>query len=267
MTYLGGALIEYLTPATATGKSAGELARALAANLLAPVAIPVTVAALVALVPLRWRPPLPAGLLGIGAAPESRALYRLALAVLALSAALWPWHPWDVQQKWSLFLHALSAVLILRLVADIAAWRPAPSSLPGRRGEWARVAWTTAAALAIVGLSLHAATQRRTHWNDLTAVLRHLEGVPLAPGSVAVGVHPYPTLRYLYEYGPFVGRLAYPAAFRPPHEGHPLIDSETRYIIAYEGPKDLARLHPAYVFRSEPSWPAYLRRVEASPGR
>ena len=51
---------------------------------------------------------------------------------LALSAALWRWHPWDVSRKWSLYLHALSAVLALRIVADIALHQ---REVPATRGE------------------------------------------------------------------------------------------------------------------------------------
>ena len=267
MTYHGGALIEYLSSSTAAGKSAGGLVRAAAANLLSPAAIPVTIAAVVALVPAGWRARLPAGLRAIGASPDSRAVYRLAPAALALSVALWPWHPWDVTRKWSLFLHALSAVVILRLAADVAAWAlPAPPR-PGCGAAWARAAGTGFAALTIVGLSLHAATQRRTHSEDLTAVLSQLETMSLTHGSVAVGVHPYPTLRYLCEYGPFVGRLPYPASFRRPYGGrHAGIGPETRYMIAYERPDALGRLHPGFTLRSEPSWPAHLYRVEPTPG-
>jgi hypothetical protein len=266
MTFEGGRLIEYLTPSTAVGKSTRELARAATANLVSPVAIPVTVAALVALVPVGWRARLPAVLRGIGASPESRIMYRLAPVVLALSAALWPWHPWDVSRKWSLFLHALAAVLVLRQVADIAAGLLPHPPRPGRLGAWARGACPALAALAIVGLSVHAATQRRTHWNDLTPTLRHLETMALAPGSVAVTAHPYPTLRYLCEYGPFVGRLPYPAPFRHPYGPGPPIGPETRYIIAYAGPEVLARLYPGHGFRAEPSWPPHLYRVEPTPG-
>jgi hypothetical protein len=265
LTYHGGALIEYLTPATAAGKSAPALLRVLASNLLSPVAVPVTVAAVVALVPAAWRARRP-GVLRRLAAPESRTLYGLAAAVLVLSAILWPWHPWDVSQKWSLFLHALSAVMILRLLSDIAVWRWDLAETGGLRA-WERAAWTVVPALLIVGLSAHAATQRRLHWNDVTAALRHLETVPLGPGSVSVAGHPYPTLRYLAEFGPFTGRLPYPAAFRPPHGDRAAIGPETRYIISYERPGTLARGYPGYTFEAEPSWPAHLYRVGTAPGR
>jgi hypothetical protein len=266
LTYHSGALIEYLTPATASGKSVPALLRLLASNLLSPVAIPVTVAALVALVPASWRARLPVSLRGLGASVEARALYRLAPTVLLLSAILWPWHPWDVKQKWSLFLHALSAVLLLRLVADVAG-SGSSSSVPERRRAWVRAAWTIVPVLAIVGLCLHAATQHRVHWNDLTALLRHLEGMPLAPGSVAVAGHPYPTLRYLAEFGPFAGRLPYPGSFGSPNGIRAVIGPETRYVIAYVSAEALARMHPGSRFRSEPSWPTHLYRVEAADGQ
>ena len=177
---------------------------------------------------------------------------------------LWRWHPWDVSRKWSLYLHAVSAVLALRLVADVLRSLLPASGAPGRATPWLRAAWTTVAALAVVGLSLHAATQRRVHVFDLTGALHRLEGAPLTAGSVAVGVHPYPVLRYLCEYGPFVGRLPYPVAFRMPYRGgpRPLIGTETRYLIAYENRETLARTHPGIGFRTDPSWPAHFYAVD-----
>jgi hypothetical protein len=265
----GGAYVEYLAPATAAGKTAGHLVRAVLTNLLSPAALPVTLGAVVALVPARWRTRGPAGRLGLGASPESLALYRLAPGALALTAALWPWHPWDVNRKWSLYLHALAAVLLLRLVADVlGSMLPAPGvarHLAPRR----RAAWTTIAALAVAGLSLQAATQRRVHRLDVTGALRQLERMPtLGVGSVAVGVHPYPVLRYLCEHGPFAGRLPYPAAFRLPHRGRHrrLIGPDTRYVIAYESRETLARAHPGIAFLADPAWAAHLYLVNPGSG-
>jgi hypothetical protein len=265
LTGRGGAYVQYLSSATAAGKSGGDLAVAVAGNLLSPVAIPVTLAAVVALTPSRWRARCPAGLLGIGASPEAPPTYRLAAGVLALSAVLWRWHPWDVTRKWSLFLHALSAVLTVRIVADVLLWLDA-RDWSGRR---VRAARSAIVALLVLGLSLHASTQRRTHRNDLTAALRHLEHVPLAAESGAVGVHPYPILRYLCEHGPFVGRLPYPGSFRLPYRGGPgpVVGPRTRYLIAHERLDVLPRMHPGFTFRADPSWPANLYAVEPAAGR
>ena len=175
LTGRGGAYVEYLVPATAAGKSAGDLVRAVAANLLQPVAIPVTLGAVVALMPVGWRARGPAGLLGIGASRESRATYRLAPGVLALSAVLWRWHPWDVTRKWSLYLHALSAVLALRLVADVLASLLPPRD-PGSRHAGCGRRGPPSRRWLVVGLSLHAATKRRVHAFDLTAALQSAGG-------------------------------------------------------------------------------------------
>ena len=266
LTSQGGAYIQYLAPATSAGKSVGELVIALGTNLLSPVAIPVTLAAIVALMPSRWLGRCPTGLRGVGATQEARLLYRVAPGVLVLSAGLWRWHPWDVGQKWSLFLHALSAVLVVRLVADIlAGLMPEPPSEAPKRTSWrVETAGTALVALLVVGLSVHTAAQRRVHWSDLTPALMQLERMPLGAGSVAVGVHPYPILRYLCEYGPFVGRLSYPDAFRLPYWGgpKPVIGRETRYIIAHERPDTLARMHAGFAFRVVPGWPVHLYVVE-----
>jgi hypothetical protein len=258
LTAEGGMFVRYLVPATAAGKSWGDLLTALARNLLHPVGIPVTLAAVVVLLPPRWRARCPARFLGIGASHESRVTYWLAAGVLALSLALWRWHPWDVTQKWSLFLHALSAVLTVRIVADVLAWL----DVPGRSGRWTRAICTTGCALLAIALSAHAATKRRVHSNDLTAVLQYLEREPLAPGSVAVTIPPYPVLRYMCEQGPFSGRLPYPAAFRLPHAGgpQPLVGPETRFLIAYGRPPRVVTDGGVSV-RTEPSWPAHLYAV------
>ena len=261
LTADGGMFVRYLVPATAAGKPLRDLLTALAWNLLSPVGIPITLAALVVLLPARWRARYCAGLLGIGASRQSRAIYWLAPGVLALSAVLWRWHPWDVTRKWSLFLHALSAVLTVRIVADILAWLDAP----GRSGRWTRVACATVSALVVIGLSFHVATQRRLHSNDLTAVLQYLERASLAPGSVAVTIPPYPILRYMCEQGPFFGRLPYPEAFRLPHDGgpRPLVGPETRFLIAYGRPPRVVTDGGVSVW-TVPSWPAHLYAV-ASP--
>ena len=259
--YEHGALIRYLDPATAAGKTVGQLGWALSKNLLSLPALPLTVAALVALIPARCRGG--AGRLGFGAVPESKAMYRLALWALVLSALLWRWHPWDLGQKWSLYLHALSAVVVVRLVADMVDWLES-RAVPRRP---AHVAWTVVAVIAVAALSVNAAVHRRVHKNDLTAVLRYLDGLSLAEGSVAVSPHPYPTLRYLYEHGPFAGRPHYPGAFRLPHRNgpKPLIGMGVTHVITYEKPEVLEKMHPGFTVRAEPSWPANLYRVGPRP--
>ena len=201
--------------ATAAGKSPGWLLRAAIRNLLAPAALPVTLAALVALMPARVRERAGGALLGLGASPEARLMYRLAPGVLLLTAALWRWHPWEMRYKWSLYLHALSAVLVLRMAVDLWDWLVVTASRRGL-GRRAEAVGAVLAAVVAVGLSFHLTTARRIHGVDLTPALGFIEGQPLGPGSVAVGTHAYPVLRYLAEAGPFRGRLPYPTAFRLP---------------------------------------------------
>jgi hypothetical protein len=259
--YEHGALIRYLEPATAAGKTVGQLGWALVKNLLSRPALPLTVASVVTLIPARCRGG--ARWLGLGAVPESRAIYRLTLWVLVLSAGLWRWHPWDVGQKWSLYLHALSAVVVVRLVADVLGWLESRADLE----RPAHVAWTVVAVIVVGALSVNAAVHRRVHANDLTAALRHLDGLSLAEGSVAVSPHPYPTLRYLYEHGPFAGRPHYPGAFRLPHRNgpKPLIGMGVTHVITYEKPEFLEKMHPGVTVGAEASWPANLYRVGPRP--
>ena len=160
--------------------------------------------------------------------------------------------------------------MVVRLAADVLGELTSGrrTDAAARTGRRARAVGPAVMALVVLGVSLHAATQRRAHWNDLTAVLSYLERVPLGAGSVAVGVHPYPILRYLCEHGPFVGRLPYPEAFRLPYRGGPesVIGPQTRYLIAFEGAHERARLYAGADLRADSSWPAHLYAVGLTAG-
>jgi hypothetical protein len=217
---------DYIQGATLAGKSPSATVDLLAVNLLSWPALPLSAGAFLALAPPRLR----RGWLGsFGADPGSCALYRLALATLALSAAVWWWHPWDMRQRWSLYLHALSAVVVVRLALD--SFRALERQAGGTRARYVSVGVAVAAILAC---SAHAATYRRTHFQEMTAALAFLESQALLPGSVAVQGHSYPPLRYLYEHGPRAGRSLYAAKFHLPPiwtDPAPLLDERLRYLL------------------------------------
>jgi hypothetical protein len=86
--------------------------------------------------------------------------------------------------------------------------------------------------VGILALDLRLATHRRGG-NSLAPALAYLERAAPAPGSVAVDIYWYPTLRYFYEYGAFAGGRLYPSSFRLPNwtGPKPLVSSQTRYLM------------------------------------
>jgi hypothetical protein len=230
----------------------------LARNLLGPSGLALTVAALLGaarLAPRRWRKPLGADQIF----PDDAMFNALALFALVLSALVWRWHPWDLTQKWSLWLHALSAAALVRLAAGVLAWT-APPRVSGLESD-ARVA--VVMVVGILALDLRVATHRRGG-NTLTPVLAYLERAAPAPGSVAVDIHWYPTARYFYEYGAFAGSALYPDSFRFPNwtGPRPLVSSQTRYLVTPRTLEEARSLFKDYKIARDPAFPGQLFRVE-----
>jgi hypothetical protein len=183
----------------------------------------------------------------------------LSLAAIVISALLWRWHPWDMTEKWSLWLHALSAVAIVRLVSFVLSWA-APPNASGFEAD-ARLA--AVIGMGILALDLRLATYRRAG-NNLAPVLAFLERAAPAPGSVAVETHWYPTLRYFYEYGAFVGSPLYPSAFRLPNwtGPKPLVSPQTRYLVTPQTLEQARAFFEGYDITRDPDLPDQLFRVE-----
>jgi hypothetical protein len=250
-----GAYLQYLAAGTAAGKFWNDLLTMLARNLFGPYGIALTLSALLG---TAWLTPWRAQL-GLGQLAHADALFSLlSLAAIMISALVWRWHPWDMTQKWSLWLHALSAVAIVRLISSVLAWA-APPRASGFETD-ARVA--AVMIFGILTLDLRLATYRRGG-NDLTPVLDYLERAAPVPGSVAVDTHWYPTLRYFYEYGPFVGSALYPSAFRLPNwtGPKPLVSLQTRYLVTPLAEQARA-LFKGYEITRDPDLPDQLFRVE-----
>jgi len=258
MTPAEGAYLQYFSATTAAGKSWDQVLAMLASNLLSLPAVTLTLFALLGaarLAPPRWRERLRADRL----APGDAMFGVLVLVALVLSALLWRWHPWDLAQKWSLWLLALSAVAVVRLAAGLLALA-APPPVSGMESD---VRVTVVMIVGILALDLRLATHRRGG-NTLVPVLAYLERVAAAPDSVAVDLHWYPTARYYYEYGAFAGSPLYPGSFRFPNwtGPKPLISANTRYLVT---PRtlDAARAHfKEHKITRDPSLPNQLFRVE-----
>ncbi len=233
MSYQGGVLIGYLAGMTTASKSASEIARMLAVNLLHPAGLPVTAAAAlgaVALLPRHLRTRLGLDRLARGIDRSGLAPFGLlCLMTLVVTALIWRWNPWAIMTKWSLWLQALSAVALVRLVAGLLA-------NIARVGTGPRAENRTLAALllvAILALDLRLALYERPDWPTFVPALAYLEQLAPPPGSVAMDVHSYPTIRYFYEYGAFKSSPLYPDRFRMPYWNGPmpLIGQQTRFLL------------------------------------
>jgi hypothetical protein len=265
ITYDGGAMIQYLAPATAAAKSTREIGEMLAVNLLYPAGLPLTVAALLGLLALmprsvRDRVRFDEIITRLGG-PRFVSFGVLCLAAIMLTALVWRWHPWDITTKWSLWLQALSAVAVVRLVAGLLANFGNTSA--GGWEENRRIAALTLA--AILALDLRMALYRRPLWPTFVPALAYLEQASPPPESVAADVYSYPTIRYFYEYGSFASSRLYPASFRLPYWNgpKPLVTEQTRYLLTGMTLASASRMFAPARIIHDPSLPDQLFRVEA----
>jgi hypothetical protein len=255
ISYKDGELLGYLTPYMASEMSFSQISQMLRKNLFSLSALPLTVGSMAALLFRRRRADDAAE-----AASYHLPFYLLPLLTVAATALLWKWHPWNMDTKWSSYLHALSAVMTVRLTADAlrapkmgATWFPITHRLEG-----------AFLAVAIWVLSTITIVHRRPAANDLVPVLTYLECADIEQQQVAVNVHWYPTLRYFYEEGIFEKGSHYPRAFRLPcwPEHGPLIAEETRYLVTYQNLEQLAKSYPGVKFVADLALPSNLYRVE-----
>jgi hypothetical protein len=264
ISYDGGVLVAYLNDMTAAGKPAGEIAKKFAVNLLHPAGLPVTIAAvlgMVVLLPERLRARF--GLAKVATEIDRSgiaAFALLCLAALAVTALLWPWHPWAIATKWGLWLQALSAVAVVRLAAALLANVGRDGASSPRRNR----TLATLMLLAILALDLRLALYRRSNWPTFVPALAYLEAQSLPAGSVAMDAHSYPTVRYFYEYGSFASGRNYPGAFRMPYWNAPtpLVDSQTSLLLTVLKLADANRVFAPARIVSDPSLPDRLFRVE-----
>lgn len=258
MSYNGGELVQYLANATATGKSLELIVAMLAKNLFGPAGLPLTFAGLIGLAGLtshRWSERV-----GIYRMPPTARLFgMLAFAALCLTALVWRWHPWDMSQKWSLWLHALSAVAVVRFAAGLLELAGPPAA-----SGWEREA--PLAAFMLIGtmvLDLRFSIYRRPD-SSLVPALKYLENAAPAAGSVAVAPHWYPTVRYFYEYGSLARSRIYPVSFSLPDQTSfkPLVSSQTQYLVTTRPLAEARAEFPQVKITQDPASPEYLFRAE-----
>jgi len=251
-----GAYLQYFVASTAAGKSWSAILTMLARNLLGPFGIALTLCALLGAVWLtRWRDWLDR----VQISPNDTLFNLLSLAAIVISASVWGWHPWDLTQKWSLWLHALSAVASVRLLSAVLNWASPPTA-SGFETD-ARLAAVMILVIFVLDLRL---VRYRQDGKSLVPVLAYLERAGPDPGSVAVGTYWYPTLRYFYEYGVFAGSTLYPNAFRLPNRTgpKPLVSSQTRYLVTTRTLEAARSFFKGYNITRSPDFPDQLFRVE-----
>jgi hypothetical protein len=279
IAYHDGAMLQYFASTTAAGKSPTEILSALAHNLLGFAGLPITVAALAGLLVLLQSAgpgvqsgPIRARLHGLANLVEGADLTPICLTCLValiLSALTWRWHPWDMSAKWSLWLHGLSAVVVVQFAAAALAGgldvKLLSRVLPAR---WPATAVTgVALLLAAAVMDVRLATYHRPMWPSLVGELTALESLKPEAGTVAIDLYDYPTLRYLYEYGAVPVGMIYPSAFRSSYENYneatrSLIASDTRFLVSGRKAEDAIKFFAPTRILLDPELPPHLYRVE-----
>lgn len=257
IAYDGGSMVGYLNPYKLGSLPWGAWFRLLAGNLFSPVALPTTVVPVIAL----WLLSTKSGSRETGSPwHRSRQFYLMSLAGVLFTAALWKWHPWAVHTKWSSYLQALAAVLIIRVTAD------ALQALSHREDRLRMSPQLEQGFLAagICVLCVCLVQHRRVEKFDLARTLAYLDRHKPKRGTVSVEPHSYPSLRYFYDEGPFQGRPFYPRGFRLPHwhGASPLIEEKTLLVISDKYSEHLRSTYPEVTFVFDPALPSRLVRVE-----
>lgn len=257
ITYDDGAMIAYLAGVKLPDAGLAAILAKAGWNLLHPATLLLILGPVAAYLARRRRPEAFAGV------PERTWLpYALGGLVLAITVALWKWHPWDAGSKWSSYLQAVAAVILVRLAADGLALLD--------QGGPARLRRLAASACPVAGvaLALILATHQRERIFDVAPALAYLNRNKPKFQQVAVEPHCYPTLRYFYDEGPFAGKTYYPRGFRLPFWGgpSPLISERTRYYIAFPKVTSLEKAFPHVLFEADPDLPPHLARVKGLRG-
>jgi hypothetical protein len=171
--------------------------------------------------------------------------------VLVFTVLSWRWHPWNPSTKWSLYLHLVSIVCLLRLAADAL-----PVVLRHRGARRA----SAAAALAVVALGVGLTASHRRGRADVAfpALVRVGDLVAessVEKGAVAVDLHPFPAVRYHYEFGSLRGAVEYPRAFLLPLRNKALDSTalcSARWLLSFESIEALERRYPGLRFERDP---------------
>jgi len=233
-------------------------------NFLSPAAWPITLATTILLlsrlVPARnpegwWSRVIRSG-------ERFRPLYCFAAAthVVSALASASGLYPWDIAAKWSLYLLAISALSLVSLAAHAVTLFSMTSVRSSRPFDTLRRTVPGIALGAAILACYHAAYYRHIYPVDLTPTLQVLATMDLRRHSVLVWGYETPTLRYLYESGPFRNDPHYPDSFQL--EGwSPRIDRNCLRYAVWPGREDSNPLVAGLVFAVDPAEPGALRRV------
>ena len=196
-------------------------------NLLSPQALPITLAILAAVsVRRRVYARLANGSrrLQLETIRERHAVfvpYIIGVQLISVVASALGLYPWDIASRWSAYLVALSAVAAIVLAAEarslvLVALAGRTDAVPADR-RLRIVEVTLAAVLALSAsacLLLHRQSVESTRHTNVAMQIDRLPLAALGEHTVFVAFYEVPTVRYLYEYGPYRGRPEYPGVFR-----------------------------------------------------
>jgi len=209
---------EYMNLWMVHGKSLAQLLRFFQVNFLSKTALPISIALIGFFV---IRPLVRHRFFTRDTEPDNRPdfshFYWLILVCQILSfflsaAGIIPWY---ITKMWSLYLVGLSMIAALLLASELLWFFKAHKEIAKIRAMRYIRPVALIALLVITGvLSRHAASYRHICRVDLAPVIEYLETLDLPNKSVFVTGYEIPTVRYLYEYGPYHRSDKYPRIFR-----------------------------------------------------
>lgn len=206
----------YMSKWMIQGKSLGQILYFLKINFLSLTALPITAALAFSFVirPLLTnrfftKNRIPSG------SPDFTLFYWLILICQVFSFLLSAlgFTPWYIGKFWSLYLVALSIIAIILLISELICFFRAHERF-FETSSFLSPAIMISQLILVTGLCLHAAFYRHIYLVDLTGTLNYLEKQNLPQSSVFVTGYQIPTVRYMYEYGPYLGSSQYPKIFR-----------------------------------------------------
>lgn len=170
--------------------------------------------------------------------------------VFSILLSVLGFYPWNVGTRWSLYLIAFSMIAIILLIADViwffralGEWRYPHHQIKGF-GRDVSLMMIIVVALA----SYHATSFRHIFWVDLGPPTEYLNSLQLTEGSVFVTHYEIPTLRYLYEFGPYRNNDKYPDVFRFEQRSeadlYEIIDLDKEqigYILTPQSPEEISK--------------------------
>ena len=209
---------EYMNEWMVHGKSLAEILHFFQINFLSKIALPMTIALLAFFVirPL-VRHRFFTNSTKSDNRPDFSPFYWLILTcqILSFSFSAARFTPWYITKGWSLYLVALSMIALLLLASELLwFFREHKENAKIRVMRYMKPMALTILLVITVVLSWHAASYRRSLRVDFAPAIEYLERLDLPDRSIFVTFYGIPTVRYLYEYGPYRGSDKYPRVFQ-----------------------------------------------------